>query len=119
MRGQYRGKAWRTSTCAPSEIEKIRKELVMEKPVVVLFDNVANIYKDPFYPPTKGVALREFQDAVNNPQNGQLFNHPSDFDLFVIGSWDEQTGKLTVLDVPEKLANCASLKMEKVTNDAS
>jgi hypothetical protein len=92
----------------------------MEKPVVVLFDNVANIYKDPFYPPTKGVALREFQDAVNNPKNGQLFNHPSDFDLFVIGSYDEQTGKLTVLDVPEKLANCASLKLEKVNaNDAS
>ena len=57
---------------------------------------------------------------MNNPQNGQLFNHPSDFDLFVIGSYDEQTGKLTVLDVPEKLANCASLKLEKVNaNDAS
>ena len=36
----------------------------MEKPVVVLYDNVANAYKDPFYPPTRGVALREFQDAV-------------------------------------------------------
>ena len=49
----------------------------MEKPVVVLYDNVANAYKDPFYPPTRGVALREFQDAVNNPQNAQLHNHAS------------------------------------------
>ena len=82
----------------------------MEKPVVVLYDNVANAYKDPFYPPTRGVALREFQDAVNNPQNAQLHNHASDFDLYVIGSWDEQTGKLVCFDVPEKLANCSSLK---------
>lgn len=85
----------------------------MEKPVIVVFDNVANTYKDPFYPPTTGVALREFSDAVNDPKNGQLYNHPNDFDLMVIGTWDEQTGKLVVHDVPEKLANCASLVTEK------
>ena len=91
----------------------------MEKPVVVLYDNVANSYKDPFYPPTKGVALREFQDAVNNPQNAQLHNHASDFDLYVIGTWDEQTGKLVCFDIPEKLANCSSLKLENANgNDA-
>lgn len=89
---------------------------MMEKPVVVLYDNVANAYKDPFYPPTRGVALREFQDAVNNPQNAQLHNHASDFDLYVIGTWDEQTGKLVCFDIPEKLANCSSLKLENVSN---
>ena len=92
---------------------------MMEKPVVVLYDNVANAYKDPFYPPTRGVALREFQDAVNNPQNAQLFNHASDFDLYVIGLWDEQTGVMSVFDKAEKLANCASLKTEIANgNDA-
>ncbi|AXL15195.1 nonstructural protein, partial [Microviridae sp.] len=105
-------RSWRTSKSAPSEIRKITEELIMEKPVVVLYDNVANAYKDPFYPPTRGVALREFQDAVNNPQNGQLFNHASDFDLYVIGLWDEQTGIMSVFDKAEKLANCASLKTE-------
>ena len=91
---------------------------MMEKPVVVLFDNVAQAYKDPFYPPTTGVALREFQDAVNDPNNGQLYKHPQDFDLYVIGSWDEQSGKMTVNEVPEKLANCSSLKTE-VTNNGN
>jgi hypothetical protein len=85
---------------------------MMEKPVVVLFDNVAQAYKDPFYPPTTGVALREFQDAVNDPNNGHLYKHPQDFDLYVIGSWDEQTGKMTVNEVAEKLANCSSLKTD-------
>jgi hypothetical protein len=112
-------RSWRTSKSAPSEIRKITEELVMEKPVVVLYDNVANAYKDPFYPPTRGVALREFQDAVNNPQNAQLHNHASDFDLYVIGTWDEQTGKLVCFEIPEKLANCSSLKLENVNgNDA-
>lgn len=117
MRGQFNRKACRTTKVYASEVEKIRKELVMEKPVVTLFDNVANSFKDPFYPPTKGVALREFQDAVNNPQNSQLFNHASDFDLFIIGTWDEQTGVMTMYDKAEKLANCASLKME-VSNES-
>jgi hypothetical protein len=118
MRGQHTRETWRTSKSAPSEIIKIRKELMMEKPVVVLFDNVAQAYKDPFYPPTTGVALREFQDAVNDPNNGQLYKHPQDFDLYVIGSWDEQSGKMTVNEVPEKLANCSSLKTE-VLNDGN
>ena len=118
MRGNT-ARSWRTSKCAQGEIRKITKELMMEKPVITLYDNVANSYKEPFYPPTRGVALREFQDAVNNPQNAQLHNHASDFDLYVIGTWDDQTGVMVVFDKAEKLANCASLKLETTNgNDA-
>lgn len=42
-----------------------------------------------------GEALRGFIDAVNDPQNRQLHAHPEDFDLYSIGTFNDQTGELT------------------------
>ena len=53
----------------------------------------------------EGEAIRSFQDAINNPQNKQLNDHPDDFDLYVIGYFDDQTGLLERLDTPRKLAD--------------
>jgi hypothetical protein len=59
----------------------------------------------------KGEAIRSFQDAINNPQNPQLNNHPDDYDLYIVGYFDDQTGEITNLDKPEKLADGKQLRI--------
>lgn len=50
----------------------------------------------------RGEAMRGFQDAVNDAKNGQLHQHPEDFDLYVLGTYDDQTG-LIQSNPPERL----------------
>ena len=50
----------------------------------------------------EGEAIRGFQDAVNDPNNRQLNQHPEDFDLYVVGYFDDQTGTLLAI-TPERI----------------
>lgn len=52
---------------------------------------------------TPGEANRAFRDLINNADNKQMNQHPEDFELYVIGEWDDQTGQVTPQD-PELLA---------------
>ena len=60
----------------------------------------------------KGEAIRPFQDAINNPQNAQLHAHPDDYDLYMVGTFDDETGELTPIK-PEKLADGKQLQIER------
>jgi len=60
------------------------------------FDRASEAFSPPFAAPHSGVAIRSFQDAVNNPnKDSDLCNHPDDFDLYEIGEFDSSTGLLT------------------------
>lgn len=67
-----------------------------------IFDDKAEVFSKPFYDPTIGAALRNFQDAAKDPQT--TFNkHPEDFTLFQLGHFDDLTGELIKLDEPKLL----------------
>lgn len=53
----------------------------------------------------KGEAIRSFIDVVNDPTHKQLHDHPGDFDLYEVGYLDDDTGAITPLNPPLKLAN--------------
>lgn len=59
--------------------------------VFSIYDSAAGYYKEPFCCNNKGIALREFADACNNPQTF-LGKHPADYTLFHIGNFDDLTG---------------------------
>jgi hypothetical protein len=59
----------------------------------------------------QGEAMRNFQDAINDPQNKQLYAHPDDFDLYVIGEMDDTTGKILCPDAPYVLVAGAQAKV--------
>lgn len=59
----------------------------------------------------KGEAIRHFQDAVNNDQQpGPLYKHPDDFDLYIIGTFDDTDGSIKP-QKPEKIADGKQLKI--------
>lgn len=43
----------------------------------------------------EGQAIRQFQDAINDPQAGSIHKHPDDYDLYRVGTYDDETGGVT------------------------
>ena len=64
--------------------------------IFTVFDQKAAAYLQPFFSPTVGTAVRAFSDTVNDP-NSMLSKHPSDFTLFEIGGFDDQSGVVSSL----------------------
>ena len=47
---------------------------------------------------SEGVAIRQFQDEVNRESDdNQLYRHPDDFQLFYLGTFDDNTGAMDLL----------------------
>lgn len=57
----------------------------------------------------KGEALRNFSNAVNDPNPNNVINkHAQDFDLWILGELDDQTGQID--GKPERLARGTDVK---------
>lgn len=63
----------------------------MESKVYTCYDSKTEIYMTPFMARNMGEALRSFQDAVNDPKT-TISQHPEDYTLFEIASYDDSTG---------------------------
>ncbi len=69
-----------------------------------VFDAAAEAYMAPTFMQTKGQAIRSFADAVN--EEGHSFaRHAADYTLFHVGMFDESTGMLKPLDIPDSMGN--------------
>lgn len=72
-------------------------------------DGKAEFYFTPFTQKTHGEAERSFGDLAKNPKTS-IGQHPEDFDLYYLGEFDDQTGKMELLNTPQhviKAAHCA------------
>lgn len=77
--------------------------------VVSVFDTKSKIFSKPMLFVTDGVALRSFSDEVNR-KDSDLGAHVDDFQLFLLGTFDDQTGMYTQ-DKVEILALASSVKV--------
>ena len=65
----------------------------MTMKIYTVYDQKAEAYLQPFFTPTKGLAMRSFIDAVN--KEGHDFNrYAPDYTLFEIGEYEDQTGQI-------------------------
>ena len=85
----------------------------MELCVCAVRDAAADAFMAPFCVPSVGVAKRSFQDAVNRVDTtNAMYAHPEHFELFQIGTFDEQSGRLVSM-VPVSLGTALSMKITK------
>lgn len=76
----------------------------MKQVIVAVKDRAAETFGRPMFVPAIGVALRSFSDEINrNDPNNQLYNHPDDFDLYELGSFDDSTAEFQIKNNPELL----------------
>lgn len=75
-------------------------------------DAVAEAYGTPFFVSAVGLAIRSFVDEVRREDSqSAIAAHPSDFCLYVLGTFDPATGVLVPLDVPELLISGDAAKV--------
>ena len=79
--------------------------------IYACFDKKAQFFSTPFFMQNNGLALRGFEDMVNDAQT-MAFKHPEDFDLYGIGKYDDSVGAVESV-VPLHLGNGASFKREE------
>jgi len=83
----------------------------MRYKIFTVRDRAIDAYGQPFYATSVGGAVRSFSDEINRPaENNQLAKHPEDFDLYQLGEFTEQTGRLEVFEQPQFFEHLASLK---------
>lgn len=72
--------------------------------IVAVRDQKADAFGNPWYAQTVPMALRHFSDAVNNPDpTNQWRNHPEDFALYHLGTFDQQTAQFDPIFPPTQL----------------
>lgn len=82
----------------------------MLKPMYSIRDVKAETWALPFSSINNATAIRDFQTLVSDGRT-LVGQHPEDFDLFFVGSWDEAAGA-AVEPARVKLANGLDFKKE-------
>lgn len=69
--------------------------------ICAIRDSAIDSFLRPLFVNAPGQAIRSFTDEVQraDPTN-DLNKHPSDFELYTLGQWDDQTGRFNVSDGP-------------------
>ena len=64
----------------------------MRYKIVAIRDRAIDTFGVPVFVASTGAAIRSFSDEVNRKDdNNNLSKHPEDFDLFLLGEYDDQT----------------------------
>lgn len=71
--------------------------------MVSIRDSALNAFMRPFCVPAVGGAVRSFGDEVGNKES-PMNRHPEDYELFEIGHFDEESGKVSSLAEPRSLS---------------
>jgi len=65
-------------------------------------DSATKTYNVTFTAPTNAAAMRQFGDLAKD-ENTNVYKHPTDFVLYRVASWDDDSGEMT----PETLQKLA------------
>lgn len=76
----------------------------MKHKMFSVYDQVAKAWLPPFYYHNEFMAIRTFSDCINNPQH-QFGMNQSDYTLFEIGEWDDDSGKIETYAENKLLGN--------------
>jgi len=82
----------------------------MKQEIFAIYDSKAAQYWKPMFFDTKGIAIRSFMDSLKDTSN-LITQHPEDFTLFHLGTFDTTTAKFDQLSTP----NSAGLATEFVS----
>lgn len=85
----------------------------MNKNIFTVYDCKGDSYLKPFVMRTVNEAIRAFETTANDPQSG-ISQHPEDYTLFHIGTWNELKGEVQPLKAHAALAKAVDLKKDKL-----
>ena len=77
--------------------------------VLAIRDSAVNAYDRPFYTPTNAAGIRAFADNVRNKES-PMSQHPEDFTLWFLGTYDDETGQFLQTQPPMQIARAQDYK---------
>lgn len=82
----------------------------MKMHILVMRDITANVFGQPNFVASVGGAIRGFADQVNDPKRDTVVSqHPEDFELYKLGTYDDETATFELLTRPEQVATGKNL----------
>lgn len=86
----------------------------MRLKVFAVRDAATDQYGTPMFLMSSGQAIRSFGDEVNRAEkDNQLYTHPDDFELFELGEYETDSGKLETNGGPQQVATGKRLKVRE------
>lgn len=82
----------------------------MKKFAVSVFDRAVDAYSDPVFVSHPAAAIRGFRDALKS-EDSQMFAHPEDFSLRLVGHFDLERGTFINCD-PQVLFDGSQIRNE-------
>lgn len=83
-----------------------------------LYDRKTEFHHPPLYAHNTGHALRVFGDMFANPQL-PFGKHPEDYQVFEVGSFDDQTATVLPVERPHLIAAGTELMVDKPLVDTA
>ena len=103
----------------------MKEENRTTKIICTVRDLKAGVSGPIFVQHNKAVAIRSFEEIVNNPQS-DVYKHPEDYCLMEIGQYDETTSIITPESTPLPLCraeevyhNPAGVNTNEISNDGA
>lgn len=84
----------------------------MEFKMFSIMDTKAAVFHPPFFKQTHAEAERDFANLANNQQTS-IGQNPEDFDLYIVGTYDDQTGKMVLPPSPQHVQKAVHLVKPK------
>lgn len=81
----------------------------MELKIFSIRDQKAEVFNTPFFQKSHGEAERNFTTLVNDEKSTPS-QFPDDFDLYFLGTYNDQSGLVKSLDTPQHVVKAVSLK---------
>lgn len=77
----------------------------MKLVIVAIRDRASNAFGRPNFVVALGQALRGFGDEINRKaEDNQLSQHPEDFDMYELGSYEDTDATFELLERPRQVA---------------
>lgn len=67
-------------------------------------DQKAETFMPPFFVPSRGLAIRAFEDCINS-EDHHFGKHPADYTLFYLGNFDTDTGSFLTDEAKHPIGN--------------
>lgn len=78
--------------------------------LVAIKDVKVGAFQQPVATAAIGGAVRAFEDACKEPgKNTDMSRHPADFELYKLGTFNDETGRIECLDTPQFICGGANV----------
>ena len=81
--------------------------------VYSVWDKKAQFYSTPFFQHNDNLAKRSFADIGKDP-NSTMNKNPEDFELYRVGEWIDDDGKLIQEEIPQLIMKATEIKDERI-----